>query len=66
MAAPTRDDVLMQLDKIDTALEAADADKSQLMSQAKDWLAANPSLEPADALYYRERLQAIRERHKIA
>lgn len=65
MAAPTRDDLLIQLDKIDTALEAPDTDKAQLMAQAKDWLAANPSLEPADALYYRERLEAIRERHKI-
>ncbi len=65
MAAPTRHDVMIELDKIDTALEAPDADKSQLMAQAKDWLAANPALEPADALYYRERLQAIRERHEI-
>ena len=65
MAASTRDEVLIQLDKIDTALEAPDADKPRLMAQAKDWLAANPDLEPADALYYRERLQAIRERHKL-
>lgn len=65
MAAPTREEVLIQLDKIDTALETPDADKSKLIAEAGDWLAANPSLEPADALYYRERLQAIRERHKI-
>ena len=65
MTAPTRDDVLIQLDKIDTALEAPEANKSDVIAQAHDWLAANPSLEPADALYYRERLQAIRERHKV-
>lgn len=63
MAMPTRDDVLIQLDRIDTALEAPEADRAALLREAGDWLAAQPDIEPADALYYRERLQAIRERH---
>lgn len=63
MTRPTRDDVLIQLDRIDTALESPDADRAALLQQAQDWLQANPSLEAGDALYYRERLQAIGERH---
>lgn len=66
MTKPTRDDVLIQLDRIDTALEASDADKAVLLAEAQDWLVANASLDAADALYYRDRLQAIRERHGIA
>ena len=65
MTKPTRDDVLIQLDKIDSALEASDADKAALIAEAQDWLVANASLDAADALYYRDRLQAIRERHGI-
>jgi len=63
MTRPTRDDVLIQLDRIDTALEAPDADRAALLREAGDWLAARQDIEPADALYYRERLQAIRQRH---
>jgi len=63
---PTRQDVLIQLDRIDTALEAPEADKAALLREAGDWLAAHPSIEPADALYYRERLQAIRARHALS
>ena len=66
MSKPTREDVLIQLDKIDSALEAPDADKAALMGEAQDWLGANASLDAADALYYRERLQVIRERHGVA
>ncbi len=65
MSKPTRDDVLIQLDRIDSALEAADADKAVLMAEAQDWLVANASLDAVDALYYRDRLQTIRERHGI-
>ena len=61
--APTRDEILIQLDKIDTALEAPEADKAALLREAQDWLLEHDGIEPADALYYRERLQAIRERH---
>ena len=63
MARTTRDDVLIQLDKIDTALEAPEADKAATLRQANDWLSSQTEIEDADALYYRERLQAIRERH---
>ena len=61
--ALTRRDVMIQLDRVDTALEAPDAHHASLLREAEEWLAAHPDLEPADALYYRERLQAIRERH---
>lgn len=63
MASPTRDEVLIKLDQVDTALEAPDADRAAILRDADGWLGANPSIEPADALYYRERLQAIRQRH---
>lgn len=66
MTQPTRNEVMIQLDKIDTALEAPEADKAALMREAEDWLATRPGIEAADALYYRERLQAIRERHGTA
>lgn len=62
--APTRDDVLIQLDRIDTAMEAPEADKPALLREAQDWLQQQLGIEPADALYYRERLQAIRQRHR--
>lgn len=62
MAQPTREEVMIQLDRVDTALESPDADKATVLSQAQDWLAANPP-QAADALYYRERLHAIRQRH---
>lgn len=63
MPAPTRDQVMIQLDKVDTALEAPDADRAALLQQARDWLGGQAGIEPADALYYRERLQAIGQRH---
>lgn len=63
MPKPTRDELMIQLDRIDTALEAPDADRPALMQQAKDWLATQSEIEPGDALYYRERLDVIRERH---
>ncbi len=63
MAAPTREEVIIQLDRIDTALEAPEADKAAILRDAQDWLASHPPEQAADALYYRERLQAIRERH---
>ena len=63
MTKPTREEVIIQLDRVDTALEAPEADKAAVMREASDWLAANPPQEAADALYYRERLDAIRERH---
>lgn len=66
MAPSTREDVILQLDRIDTALEAPDADKAALMREAVDWLAEHPPKHAADALYYRERLEVIRERHRIA
>ncbi len=66
MTQSTRDDVILQLDRVDTALEAPDADKSSILQQALDWLADHPPEKAADALYYRERLQVIRERHGAA
>lgn len=66
MAESTREDVILQLDRVDTALEAPDADKAGILSGALDWLADNPPKVAADALYYRERLQVIRERHQVA
>ena len=63
MANPTRDELLIKLDQVDTALEAPDADKAALLREAEAWLADNAPAEAADALYYRERLQAIRTRH---
>jgi hypothetical protein len=65
MTQPTREDVILQLDRVDTALEAPDADKAALLREAQDWLAENPPKVAADALYYRERLQVIRERHGV-
>lgn len=66
MTQSTRDDVILQLDRVDTALEAPDADKSSILQKALDWLADHPPEKAADALYYRERLQVIRERHGAA
>ncbi len=66
MTTTTRDDVILQLDRVDTALEAPDADKAALMQRALDWLAEHPPAVAADALYYRERLQVIRARHGVA
>lgn len=63
MAKTTRDDVLVELDRIDTALEDPASDRASLLREAGDWLSARQEIEPADALYFRERLQAIRERH---
>lgn len=63
MTRSTREDVILQLDRVDTALEAPEADKATLLQQALDWLADHPPEKAADALYYRERLQVIRERH---
>lgn len=64
MAQSTREEIIIQLDRIDTALEAPEADKGALLQQAQDWLAEHPPREASDALYYRERLQVIRARHR--
>ncbi|MEJ2790401.1 MULTISPECIES: hypothetical protein [unclassified Pseudoxanthomonas] len=66
MAQTTREDVILQLDRVDTALEAPEADKAAILRDALEWLADNPPKIAADALYYRERLQVIRERHGAA
>lgn len=66
MTQATREDVILQLDRVDTALEAPEADKSALLRDALDWLADHPPEKAADALYYRERLQVIRERHGVS
>ncbi|MCH6485055.1 hypothetical protein MMG85_16000 [Pseudoxanthomonas sp. LH2527] len=63
MPASTREDVILQLDRVDTAMEAPEADKPAILQQALDWLADHPPEKAADSLYYRERLQVIRERH---
>ena len=63
MANTTRDQVIIQLDRIDTALEAPEADKGAILREATDWLSSQSAIEPDDALYYRERLQVIRDRH---
>lgn len=65
MTAPTRDEIVIKLDAIDTALEAPDADKAAILKDADGWLAAHPVRDVADSSYFGERLQAIRERHKI-
>jgi hypothetical protein len=57
---------MIQLDRVDTTLESPDSDKAAVLREAQDWLAENPPEVAADALYYRERLQAIRERHGAA
>ncbi len=51
---------------MDTALEAPEADKAAILREALDWLAEHPPKVAADALYYRERLEAIRQRHGAA
>lgn len=66
MTPSTRDDVILQLDRVDTALEAPEADKAAILREALDWLADHPPEKAADALYYRERLDVIRERHGAA
>ncbi|WP_296282842.1 hypothetical protein [Pseudoxanthomonas sp.] len=66
MTQSTREDVILQLDRVDTALEAPEADKASILRDALDWLASHPPAKAADGLYYRERLQVIRERHGVA
>ncbi|MBD9478832.1 hypothetical protein [Pseudoxanthomonas sp. PXM02] len=66
MTQTTREAVILQLDRVDTALEAPEADKTAILRDAVDWLADHPPEKAADALYYRERLQVIRERHGVA
>ena len=56
---------MIELDRIDTALEAPGADKAELMRDAESWLASHPVRDVSDASYFRERLQAIRQRHGI-
>ncbi len=63
MAQSTREEVILQLDRVDTALEAPEADKAAILREAVDWLADHPPKKAADALYYRDRLDVIRERH---
>ena len=65
MPHPSREEVMIQLDRVDTALESPEADKAALLREAQDWLASNPPRNAADALYYRERLQAIGARHAV-
>jgi hypothetical protein len=65
MTKPSREAVIIQLDRIDTALESPEADRSAILREALDWLAANPPAD-ADALYFRERLDVIRKRHGSA
>lgn len=66
MSPSTREDVILQLDRVDTALEAPEADKAAILREAVDWLADHPPKKAADALYYRDRLDVIRERHGAA
>ena len=66
MPPSTREDVILQLDRVDTALEAPEADKAAILREAVDWLADHPPKKAADALYYRDRLDVIRERHGAA
>ena len=66
MAQSTREEVILQLDRVDTALEAPEADKAAILREAVDWLADHPPKKAADALYYRDRLDVIRERHGAA
>lgn len=66
MSPSTREDVILQLDRVDTALEAPEADKAAIPREAVDWLADHPPKKAADALYYRDRLDVIRERHGAA
>ncbi|HEX5662635.1 hypothetical protein [Lysobacter sp. M15] len=63
MAEATREDIVIKLDQIDTALEAPDADKAAILREADTWRRAHPAREDADTLYFAERLQAIRVRH---
>ncbi|CAN4278013.1 hypothetical protein LJR125_000874 [Pseudoxanthomonas sp. LjRoot125] len=66
MSPSTREDVILQLDRVDTALEAPEADKAAILREAVEWLADHPPKKAADALYYRDRLDVIRERHGAA
>ncbi|KRA40126.1 hypothetical protein [Pseudoxanthomonas sp. Root630] len=66
MSQITREEVILQLDRVDTALEAPEADKAAILRDARDWLADHPPKKAADALYYRDRLDVIRERHGVA
>ena len=66
MPYPTRDEIMIKLDAIDTALESPEADKVAVMQEATAWLAAHPMRDVEDSTYYVERLQAIRARHGIA
>ena len=63
MTQATREDVLIKLDAIDTALEAPDADRAAILRDAEAWLAAHPVRDVGDSAYYQERLRAIRARH---
>ena len=63
MNQAAREDVLIKLDAIDTALEAPDADRAAILRDADAWLALHPVRDVADSAYYEERLRAIRARH---
>lgn len=65
MAEATREDILIKLDQIDTALEAPDADKAAILRQADARRLAQPAREGADTLDYADRLRAIRARHGV-
>lgn len=66
MAYPMRDEIMIKLDAIDTALESPEADRAAVMRDAEAWLAAHPVRDVEDSSYYSERLRAIRTRHGIA
>ena len=61
-------------DALDTDGGAASSDPTALacgfaevcLREAVDWLADHPPKKAADALYYRDRLDVIRERHGAA
>ena len=65
MTYPTRDEIAIKLDAIDTALESPDADKVAILQDANSWLAAHPVRDVSDSTYYTDRLQVIRQRHGV-
>lgn len=65
MSQTTREEIILHLDRVDTALEAPEADKAAILHDALDWLADHPPKVAADALYYRDRLEVIRARHGV-
>lgn len=64
MATPTRDEIMIQLDRIDTALEAPEADRAAILREAEGWRGSTQFRDVDDASYVDERLKVIRERHR--